>query len=113
MVRTPHAPTVKFVEQAARVSELLDAGYSNRRIAEVLGVSAPRVSQIRRQLPTVEPYLGAPDPLGRLRGHREQLADLRRQALSLASQVRRDLRTGILLLLVFGIVRAVPCCRPT
>jgi len=46
------APTLQFVEQAQKVAELLDAGYSNRRIAERLGVSGPRVSQIRQQLPT-------------------------------------------------------------
>ncbi len=86
------SPTLQFVEQAQKVAELLDAGYSNRRIAERLGVSGPRVSQIRQQLPTLEPYLGRAQPLERLRSHREQLWDLRRQALTLASTVRRDLR---------------------
>ena len=85
------ALTARFVEQATQVSEMLDAGYSNRRIAEVLGVSAPRISQIRQQLPEVAPYLGTADPLGRLRGHREQLTSLRRQTLMLAATIRRDL----------------------
>lgn len=85
-------PTLHFVEQACRVAELLDEGYSNRRIAEQLGVSAPRVSQIRQQLPMLEPYLARPEPTGRLRSRRDQLWSLRRQALALAATIRRDLR---------------------
>ena len=86
------APTLHFVEQACRVAELLEAGYSNRRIAEQLGVSGPRVSQIRQQLPGLQPYLSAPEPLDRLRNRRDQLWTLRRQALALVVAVRRDLR---------------------
>ena len=81
-----------FLEQASTVAELLDAGYSNRRIAEQLGVSAPRVSQIRQTLPELEPYLGHPAPMERLKSHRDQLRDLRRDALRLAATVRGDLR---------------------
>jgi predicted transcriptional regulator len=84
---TPH-----FIDQARRVAELLDAGYSNRRIAGHLGVSAARISQIRTRLPAVEAYLGSPEPSERLRCHREQLWQLRRQALELAGVIRRDLR---------------------
>ena len=51
---TPH-----FIGQARRVAELLDAGYSNRQIAVRLGVSPPRISQIRVRLSDVEAYLGA------------------------------------------------------
>lgn len=81
-----------LIAQAGRVAQLLDEGYSNRRIALVLGVSNPRVSQIRGVLPQLAPYLGPPDPLDRLRGRRDQLWSVRRQALQLAATIRRDLR---------------------
>lgn len=81
-----------LIAQAGRVAELLDEGYSNRRIATVLGVSNPRVSQIRNVLPQLAPYLGHPQPLDRLRGHRDQLWNLRRQVLQLATVIRNDLR---------------------
>jgi len=81
-----------FLEQAWTVAELLDAGYSNRRIAEQLGVSPPRVSQIRHALPGLQPYLGHPAPMDRLKSHRDQLRALRRDALRLAATVRDDLR---------------------
>jgi len=84
---TPH-----FIDQARRVAELLDAGYSNRQIAGRLGVSGARISQIRGRLPAVEAYLGAPEPNERLRCHRDQLWRLRRHALELAAAIRRDLR---------------------
>jgi hypothetical protein len=84
--------TPRFVDQARQVAELLDAGYSNLQIAGRLGVSAPRVSQIRARLPAVEDYLGTPEPNERLRCRREQLWRLRRQALELAATIRRDLR---------------------
>jgi predicted transcriptional regulator len=84
---TPH-----LVAQARRVAELIDAGYGNARIAIDLGVSRPRVSQIRRELAALEPYLGRPQTTDRLRGHREQLWSLRHDALRLAAAVRRDLR---------------------
>ncbi len=84
--------TPYFIDQARRVAELLDAGYSNRRIAGRLGVSAARISQIRGRLPTVGAYLGTPEPCERLRSHRDQLWQLRRQALELAAVIRRDLR---------------------
>lgn len=87
-----YAPTPHFIGQARRVAELLDAGYSNRQIAVRLGVSPPRVSQIRGRLPSVEAYLGSPEPNARLRCHRDQLWRLRRQALELATAIRRDLR---------------------
>lgn len=92
--RNGHRPvlTRRFVDQARRVAELLDAGYSNRQIAGRLGVSAARVSQIRSRLPAVEDYLGIPEPNERLRCHREQLWRLRRNALELAAAIRRDLR---------------------
>lgn len=84
--------TPRFVDQARQVAELLDAGYSNLQIAGRLGVSAPRVSQIRARLPAVEDYLGTPEPNERLRCRREQLWRLRRKALELAATIRRDLR---------------------
>jgi predicted transcriptional regulator len=83
---------MRFVERAAQVAELLDAGYSNRQIAEVLGVSAPRISQIRARLPTIEPFVGTPEPTMRLRSRRDQLWRLRREALELAAAIRGDLR---------------------
>jgi predicted transcriptional regulator len=86
------APTLHFVEQACRVAELLDEGYSNRRIAEQLRVSGPRVSQIRQQLPALQPYLSQPKPTERLLSRRDQLWSLRRQALALVAAIRRDLR---------------------
>ena len=85
-------PTKHGIDQARRVWELLDAGYSNKAIAEQLGVSGPRISQIRRQLPVLAPYLGRPRPLARLGSHRGQLWELRRQTLALAATIRRDLR---------------------
>ena len=81
-----------LIAQASRVAQLLDEGYSNRRIAAVLCVSNPRVAQIRKVLPQLAPYIGPPDPLDRLRGRRDQLWSLRRQALQLAATIRRDLR---------------------
>ena len=89
-VRVEYSP--HLIAQATRVAELLDAGYSNRRIALDLGVSNPRVSQIRNVLPQLAPYLGNAEPLDRLRGHREQLWSLRRQVLELAATIRDDLR---------------------
>ncbi len=85
-------PSRQLVEQAGRVAALLDAGHTNRQIAEELGVSPPRVSQIRRVLPTLSPYLGEPKPLDRLRDHRQQLWNLRRDTLRLAATIRQDLR---------------------
>lgn len=86
------APTPHFIDQARRVAELLDNGYTNRQVASQLGVSPVRISQIRTRLPAVAPYLGSPEPSARLRSHREQLWSLRRQALELAGTIRRDLR---------------------
>lgn len=83
---TPH-----LIAQAGRVAELLDAGYTHRQIGEKLGVSAVRITQIRGMLPRLGPYLGSPEPLERLRSHREQLWMLRRRVLELAHTVRRDL----------------------
>ncbi len=91
-MRERRPPTLRFVNQARRVAELLAAGYGHRQIADELGVSGPRVSQIRRELPALEPYLGSSEPTHRLRSQRDQLWELRRQALSLAATVRRDLR---------------------
>ena len=85
-------PTIHFIEQARRVAELLDEGYGSAQIASELGVSQPRVSQIRQQLPSLEAYLGQPAPIERLRSHREQLWTLRHHALQLAATVRRDLK---------------------
>lgn len=84
---TPH-----LLEQANRVADLLANGYSNARIAAELSVSKPRVSQIRRELPALRPYIGNPNPTDRLLGHRDQLVLLRGEALALAAAVRRDLR---------------------
>lgn len=87
-----NAPTPHLIAQAGQVAELLDAGLTNKRIAEQMGVSAPRIAQIRAQLRELQPYLGRPAPLERLTGHRQQLWALRRDALTLAASIRRDLR---------------------
>lgn len=91
--RRPTKPyTPHLIAQARRVAELLDAGYDNRHISQDLGVSRPRVSQIRAQLRELAPYLGRPEPLDRLRTRRDQLWRLRQQVLELAVRVRDDLR---------------------
>lgn len=92
MERDGPVPTTHLVHQARRVAELLDAGCGNAQIAADLGVSRPRVSQIRRQLPALMPYLGRPAPTDRLRSYREQLWSLRHHALELAASVRLELR---------------------
>lgn len=84
---TPH-----LVYQAGRVAELLDAGHSQSQIGRILGVSGPRIAEIKRRLPELSDYLGKPDPLDRLRSRRAQLWSLRRQTLELAATIRRDLR---------------------
>lgn len=81
-----------LLAQAARVAELLDAGYTNRQIADEMHVSAPRIAQIKQILPDLRPYIGEPTPLDRLRSHREQLWQLRKHALELAATIREDLR---------------------
>lgn len=88
----PRSYSPHLIAQAGRVAELLDAGRTHRQIGETLGVSAPRVAEIKRLLPELEPYLGPPAPLDRLRSHRDQLWRLRHQTLQLAAAIRRDLR---------------------
>lgn len=88
----PREYTLHLVEQATRVAELLDQGWTNRRIAEAMGLSRPRVSQIRSLLPELAPYLGPLAPIDRLRSHRDQLWRLRHDVLQLAAAIRRDLR---------------------
>jgi hypothetical protein len=88
----PHNYSPHLISQAARVAELLDEGYTNKRIGVALGVSGPRIAQIRQLLPQLTPYLGRPVPLDRLRSHREQLWRLRHQTLQLAATIRHDLR---------------------
>src|SRR5688572_24779344 len=85
-------PSRHLIDQATTVAELLDRGYTNKRIAEAMGVSSPRIAQIRALLPELTPYLGRPVPLDRLRSHRDQLWRLRRQTIQLACAIRRDLR---------------------
>jgi transposase-like protein len=80
------------IEQATRVAELLDAGYSLAGVAKELGVSRPRISQIRRTLPHLQASLGDHTPTARLRRHRAHLVALRNEALALAGAIRRDLR---------------------
>ena len=81
-----------LIEQAIRVAELTEAGYTHGAIAAELGVSRPRISQIRAVLPGVREYLGEPNVSHRLLEKRDQLSQLRRSALRLAAAVRRDLR---------------------
>lgn len=88
----PPSYTPHLIDQASRVAEMLDRGYTNRQMGVALGVSGPRVAQIRAMLPELAPYLGRPEPLDRLRSHRDQLWSLRRQSLELAATIRRDLR---------------------
>jgi predicted transcriptional regulator len=80
------------VTQAGRVAELVAAGYSNADIAEQLGVSRPRISQIRHMLPAIRDQLTQPEPTKRLQEKRDRLYALRHQALLLAASIRRDLR---------------------
>lgn len=54
-------------------------------------MSGPRVSQIRRRLPSLEPYLSPPEPTERLRCRRDQLWSLRHQTVALAAAIRKDL----------------------
>jgi len=84
---TPH-----LVHQASRVAELVEAGHSQNQIGQMLGVSGPRIAEIKRRLPELREYLGQPEPLDRLRSRREQLWRLRHQTLDLAATIRRDLR---------------------
>lgn len=88
----PPSPSPHLIAQASQVAELLDAGQSLRQIGRALDVSGPRIAEIKRLLPDLEPYLGPPAPLDRLRRHRDQLWRLRHQTLALASTIRRDLR---------------------
>lgn len=85
-------PTPHLIAQASRVAEMLDEGLTQAQMGEVLGVSGPRIAEVKRLLPLLSPYLGNPAPTDRLRSQREQLWSLRRQALELAHTIRRDLR---------------------
>jgi hypothetical protein len=85
-------PTPHLIAQASRIAELLDRGYTQNQMGELLGVSGPRIAEIKRVLPRLRPYLGNPEPTERLRSQRDQLWALRREALTLAATIRRDLR---------------------
>jgi hypothetical protein len=71
--RATKAYAPHLIAQARRVAELLEAGDDYGHISRDLGVSRPRVSQIRSQLHELAPYLGRPDPLDRLRSRRDQI----------------------------------------
>jgi predicted transcriptional regulator len=86
------SPTLAQLDQARRVAELLDAGYATGAIADMLGVTGPRVSQIKRRLPTLREYLGQPAPTDRLQARREELITLRRQVLAIGRLIRQDVR---------------------
>lgn len=84
---TPH-----LIEQARTVATLDREGLPTIEIAAALGVSKPRVSQIRAFIPSLRDYLGDPNPTDRLKNRRLQLHQLRGDALRLAAAIRRDLR---------------------
>lgn len=83
--------TAHAIQQARTVAELQRDGYTTHQIAETLGVSGPRVSQIRATLHGLADYLGDPTPTERLLSRRAQLRHLRADALRLALAIRRDL----------------------
>jgi hypothetical protein len=85
-------PTAHLIAQASRIAEMLAEGLTQAQMGQTLGVSGPRIAEIKRLLPQLTPYLGHPQPTERLRSQREQLWALRRQALELAATIRRDLR---------------------
>lgn len=87
-----NAPTPRFIRQAQVVAALIAEGVPHRQIAKHLGVSGPRISQIKRDIPNLQDYLGVPTPSERLKTHRAQLATLRHEALHLTLAIRRDLR---------------------
>ena len=93
---TAGPPTVYAIEQALTVRRMLDSGSNQRQIAEALGVTPARVSQVARTLRELAPYLG-PRPNGpteRLRSIRDQLETMRHEALVLSMTLRRDLRVA-------------------
>ena len=84
---TPYA-----IEQAAIVAHHLAEGRTHREIAQIIGKSRPRVSQVRKRLAELAPYLNRPaDPSEHLLNHRTQLHSLQRQVLELAAAIRREL----------------------
>lgn len=85
--------TPYLVAQARTVAHLQREGLSTYQIATALGVSKPRVSQIRAQMRDLADYLGHPDPTDRLKVRRVQLHQLRGDTLRLAMAIRHDLRT--------------------
>lgn len=79
--------------QAERVRELLTEGLTRKQIAERLGVSAPRVTQIITSTPALIPYQRRPDqPSARLRSYRNDLIRLRHAALDVSRSIRRELK---------------------
>lgn len=68
-------PTPHLIRQAGRVAELLDQGYTLRAIGRDLGITGPRVAQIKRELPRLCEYLGRPARLDSLRSQRRSYGD--------------------------------------
>ena len=80
-------------DQAKRVHELLDRGLSRRQIAEELGVSSPRITQIIGKNPELLRYHRRPGQVAaRLYTYRQDLIRLRHATNDLAKLIRRDLR---------------------
>ena len=76
------------------LGRLLEKGLTRRQIAERLGISNPRVSQIIRNHPELIRRQARPELIAsRLRGYREDLIRIRTATLHLGRQVSRELRT--------------------
>lgn len=83
MSLTPHA-----ADQAERVRELLDRGYSRQAIAQELSVSGPRVSQIITGTPALRRYRSGTA----LQRYRTELEQLRQQTQEIARDIREEIR---------------------
>jgi len=80
-------------DQARRVREMLDRGLSRRQIAEAMGVTSPRITQIIGNNPELLRYHRRPGQVaGRLYTYRQDLVRLRHATNDLAKLIRRDLR---------------------
>lgn len=90
--RIRRLPSVHLIEQARLVSLADAVGLSTEDIARQLNVSRPRVSQIRKAIAELQPYIGNAEPLSRLKTERDQLDDIRTEILALLKQIQRDLK---------------------
>lgn len=81
------------VPRVRRVAEMLERGLSRREIADALGLSSPRVTQIIGNNPELMRYQRRPSQAAaRLYAYQQDLVRLRHATLDLAKTIRRDLR---------------------